>query len=93
VVKAILCEQVDPHRIAYRDAKSYFSVLLDDNNRKPLCRLYFTEKSKSVALIGPEKTDQWTKISGPQDLYLYARQLRETLARYESAKEKQPSTQ
>jgi len=40
IIKAILSEHIDPDRVVMRDAKSYCAVLLDDNNRKPLCRLY-----------------------------------------------------
>ena len=38
IVKAILREVISADRIAPRDTQSYLGVLLDDNNRKPLCR-------------------------------------------------------
>ena len=41
VVKSILRETIDLSRIAMRDTKSYCGILLDDNNRKPICRLRF----------------------------------------------------
>lgn len=41
IVKAILRETVDAKRIVMRDALSYCAILFDDNNRRPVCRLYF----------------------------------------------------
>ncbi|WP_442922198.1 hypothetical protein [Microbacterium sp. Root553] len=41
IVKAIACGEVKPQRVTHRDAKSYFAVLLDDDNRKPVARLHF----------------------------------------------------
>ena len=46
VVKAIACSEVKPQRIAHRDSKSYFAILLDDNNRKPIARLRFNAKTR-----------------------------------------------
>jgi hypothetical protein len=46
IIKAIFRQKIDVTRIVYRDTQSYFGVLLDDNNRKPLCRLHFNAKQK-----------------------------------------------
>lgn len=40
VIRTLLREIIDPSRITMRDQKSYCGILLDDNNRKPICRLY-----------------------------------------------------
>jgi hypothetical protein len=40
IIKSILRQKIDLKRLSYRDAQTYFAVLLDDNNRKPICRLY-----------------------------------------------------
>jgi hypothetical protein len=45
IVKSILRETILPKRITYRDAQSYFAILLDDNNRKTICRLYLGIKN------------------------------------------------
>ncbi len=49
IVKAIACGETKPHRITHRDAKSYFAVLLDDNNRKPIARLHFNGRQSTRA--------------------------------------------
>ncbi|RFZ85183.1 restriction endonuclease [Mucilaginibacter terrenus] len=55
MVKAILAEVVDTKRIIMRDAQSYCAILLDDNNRRPICRFYFNTKKLSVGIAGPDK--------------------------------------
>lgn len=39
-IRTLLRDVVSPSRIVMRDQKSYCSILLDDNNRKPICRLF-----------------------------------------------------
>ena len=38
IIKSILRKVVDSNRIDYRDSESYLGILLDDNNRKWICR-------------------------------------------------------
>jgi hypothetical protein len=38
IVRAVLRQKLPVDRISHRDTQSYFGVLLDDNNRKPLCQ-------------------------------------------------------
>ncbi len=45
IVRAIAVSEVAPERISYRDGKSYFAILLDNNNRKPIIRLNLNGKS------------------------------------------------
>lgn len=41
-VRAILRGLVAPKRVVMRDAQSYCAILLDDNNRRPICRYVST---------------------------------------------------
>ena len=45
-IRALLYSTVNPRRIVMRDVQSYCGILLDDNNRKPICRLYFNSGKK-----------------------------------------------
>lgn len=87
VVKAILCEVVDPKRIARRDAQSYFSILLDDSNRKPICRLYFTPTRKYLGLFDEQRNErpneQRAQIEDINDIYKFADRLKATVSHYE----------
>ena len=39
-IRTMLKDTMDHTRICIRDKKSYCGILLDDNNRKPICRLF-----------------------------------------------------
>jgi hypothetical protein len=83
VVKAILREVVDVKRVVHRDQQSYFGILLDDNNRKPICRLRFNSaKQKYLSLIGADKNEEKIPIDSVDDIYKYADRLRATAVGY-----------
>ena len=72
IVKAIVCSVVDSERIAHRDTKSYFGVLLDDNNRKPICRLHFNRSQKYIGLFDSDKNESREPIERLEDIYKFA---------------------
>ncbi|MER5453920.1 type I restriction endonuclease [Micromonospora sp. NPDC002389] len=77
IVKAIACSEVKPPRIVGRDAKSYFAVILDDNNRKPIARLHFNGKArKYVGTFDANKTETRHLIESVDDIYLHADAIR-----------------
>lgn len=83
IIKAIACAEIAPERITYRDAKSYFAVLADDNNRKPIARCYFNAKStKWLGLLDEDKNVTRHDLDSIEDIYKYADQIRETAHRY-----------
>jgi hypothetical protein len=83
-VRAILREVVDVRRIALRDQQSYCGVLLDDNNRRPICRLYFNGAKKSVGLFdNEERKEERVGIADLTDLFALAPRLQATVARYD----------
>ncbi len=60
VVRSIVRQHMDVQRIGYRDTQSYMGILMDDNNRKPVCRLHFNSKKKSLTFFdieGGERID------------------------------------
>lgn len=84
IVKAILRPVVDVSRIYYRDTLSYFGILLDDNNRKPICRMYFNAQSvKYIATFDENKKEVKHEIKTLDDIYDYSEQLRNTVQNYE----------
>ncbi|RDI48011.1 type I restriction endonuclease [Falsibacillus pallidus] len=56
IVKMMLKDFVDEDRICYRDNLSYFNILLDDNIRKWICRLWFNSPNKSIQFNDSTKT-------------------------------------
>lgn len=85
IVRAIVCSDVEPHRVVHRDAKSYFAVLLDDNNRKPVARLHFNRAQKYLGLFDDNKAETRMPITNLVDIYSHAEALRNTVRRYSSA--------
>ncbi|MPS74213.1 MAG: restriction endonuclease [Chryseobacterium sp.] len=83
IVKAILREKIPAERIAYRDTQSYFGILLDDNNRKPICRFYFGATRNLVELFHNGK-DAGEKINldSLDDIYNYRNELHKTIENY-----------
>jgi len=84
IVKAILREVLPAERIAFRDTQSYFGILLDDNNRKPLCRLHFNSSNKYIELFHNGKDSGEKKlIETLEDIYNYRNELLSTTKLYE----------
>jgi hypothetical protein len=83
VVKAIVSKVVAAKRVVMRDQKTYCGVLLDDNNRKPICRLWFNTSQKYLGTFDAEKNETRNPIESVEDIYAFADQLRQTGLRYE----------
>jgi hypothetical protein len=88
IVRSILREVVNPRRIVMRDNQSYCAILLDDNNRKPVCRLRFNNTQKlAVGIFSSDKTEERFPLEAIDDLYTFADQLKATLALHLPASE------
>ena len=88
-VKAILNGVVGPKRVFLRDYKSYCSILLDDTNRKPLCRFRFDDRPKRLSLfdVAADRRETHVTLDGVDDLYEHAEALRATARWYEARAE------
>lgn len=86
IVKAILAKIVEPKRVVMRDTKSYCGVLLDDNNRKPICRLRFNFSQKYIGLFDQAKNEDRIPITALNDIYKYENRLLESVGNYENGK-------
>lgn len=82
IVRAIVCSVLPRARIVHRDAKTYFAILCDDNNRKPICRLHFNRAQKYIGLFDANKVETRHPLGDVDELYGYAEQLREAAQRY-----------
>ena len=87
IVKAIVRSVVDVSRVTYRDAQNYFSVFMDDNNRRPICRLRLNAKSvKYIGLLDAEGKETKHEIKSLDDIYNFADALRATATLYADKK-------
>ena len=88
IIRAILREVVSPRRIVMRDAQSYCAVILDDNNRKPICRLRFNNTQKlAVGLFNDKKEEERVTLDALDDLYNHAERLKATVQFHLSSSE------
>ncbi|QHK20550.1 restriction endonuclease [Pseudarthrobacter psychrotolerans] len=85
IVRAIVCSEVKPARVVQRDAKSYFAVLLDDNNRKPIARLHFNRTQKYIGIFDDNKEETLVPISSLEEIYEHTEALRASVKSYLSA--------
>lgn len=83
IVKAILRGSIPADRVTYRDAQTYFAIFIDNNNRKPVCRLYLdSENNKRITFVDEAKKEHHNKISSLDDIYQYADEIIAAAMRY-----------
>jgi predicted type IV restriction endonuclease len=87
IVRAVLREVINPRRITMRDAQSYCAVLIDDNNRKPICRLRFNNTAKLVLGLFNGKDEEKVSLSNLDDIYNHADRLKTTALTYINKKD------
>lgn len=83
IVKTILRQKIPLNRIAYRDAQSYFAIMLDDNNRKTICRLYLDGSKKYLATLDAERKEVKQEMASLDDIFKYADLLIQTVEDYD----------
>ncbi len=87
IVKSLLRGTVAPARVAMRDQMTYCGILLDDNNRHPLCRLWFNRSQRYVGLFdvldeSGKAREEKVAIETLDDIYGLADRLIATASRY-----------
>jgi hypothetical protein len=88
IERAILREVVDVKRVVMRDVQSYCGILLDDSNRKTICRLYFNTMQKYIGLYDGQQLER-VPIEEVEDIFQYADRIKATIAKYDSKVESQ----
>lgn len=84
IVRAIVAEVVSLDRVFIRDTMSYCGVLLDDNNRKPICRLHFNGKKLAFSTFDDKKAETRHSIERTSDIYKHAKALRDVVKHYDA---------
>lgn len=83
IVKAIASAEVSLERIHARDRQSYFAVLLDDNSRKTICRLYLNGlRKKHIAFLNEEGKEERYELESLDSIHHHASQIREAVKRH-----------
>ena len=83
IIRSILRKEISVDRITYRDAENYFSVFIDDSNRKPICRFYFNNpENMRIALLDENKKELRNKITTLDEIYGFSEHLIDTAKKY-----------
>lgn len=82
MVRAIVRKVIDVKRISYRDTQSYFGILVDDNNRRPICRLHFNRTQKYLGLLDDNRIEKPYPIQRLDDIYQFTTELRNAARLY-----------
>jgi len=83
IVRSIVRTQVDVNRVIARDTQSYYGILLDDNNRKPICRLHLNGNKKYIGLFDKDKKEERILLNNLDEIYLHTDRLISTIKLYE----------
>lgn len=86
IVKSLLRNVVSPSRIFMRDAQSYCAILLDDSNRKPICRLRFNNLQKlKIGIFDGNKGEEVISLPSVDAIHDLAEKIKATVVSYLSA--------
>ena len=82
-IKAILRAKVAGERVFMRDAMSYCAIILDDNNRKNICRLYFNnENNLRIEFVDADGNSERIHIDSIDEIYNYSDRFLSIVERY-----------
>ncbi len=84
IVKALLNGIIDVNRVTYRDTVNYFNIILDDNIRKTVCRLYFNRAQKYIAFLDGTKENK-APIIGVNGIFEHKEQIINKVAEIEKS--------
>jgi len=85
-IRAILRGIVPAKRVFMRDAQSYCPILLDDNNRKPICRLRFNNAQKMrLGFFNEKREEVIVDLEAVEDIFNFSDHIKATVVAYISA--------
>lgn len=87
IVKTILRQKISANRVTHRDVQSYFAILLDDNNRKTICRLYLNGSKKYFVTLDDQKKEVKNEINSLDDIFKHSETLLKIVDSYDKSKE------
>lgn len=82
IIKTMLHDTLQDHKITYKDTETYFGILIDGNIRKWLCRLKLGEKRKLLILPSDNREQIKIHLSSVDDLYNYKEELINVINNY-----------
>ena len=87
ILRAIASEVIPIDDIARRDAKSYCAILYQDNNRKPVCRLYFNNPQRLAVGFFDAEAEEKILIEKISDIYNFRDKILTSIKKYSKIEE------
>lgn len=69
IVKSIVRAAVNTQRLGQQDRPTHFGVVLDDNERKTVCRFHFNRTQKYVGVVDEQQREKRFAITYLDELY------------------------
>lgn len=82
IVKSLLHGVLADNKITYKDTETYFGILLNNNTRKWICRLYISGNRIKIAMPDDNKAPIYHILSSLDDLYNKKIELEDVVKRY-----------
>ena len=82
IIKDILKDTTSTNNIFHKQTESYLAILLNNNTRKWICRLYLSSTQKTLVLPDENKKEQKYPINDINDIRIYAENIIEITKRY-----------
>ncbi|UQN06329.1 type I restriction endonuclease [Deinococcus sp. QL22] len=80
IIRSILRENINYARVHLRKHQSYSSILLDNNRRKAIGRLYFSEKRLQLGIFDKaDRQESRVTLDGLDDIFKHASRLLHTV--------------
>lgn len=83
ITKAILRKVINVNRVFERDTQSYYNIILDNNVRKPVCRVYLNTSNKYLGTFDENKKETKHLIESLDDIYNYEEELCAIIKKYD----------
>jgi|GEM_PF-3263913 hypothetical protein len=81
-IKLILRQIIDTKRIFMRDGETYCAIIIDDNNRNKVARLYFTDTRLRLGIFDQNDVETRFDLTSLDDIFKHESQLRLAVAKY-----------
>ena len=75
IVKLMLKDSVTLERVTYRDNRSYFNILLDDNIRKWIVRVYVYSTTTRIKIVLNDTNKSTYDLEGPLEISSHEKEL------------------
>ncbi|WP_439184759.1 type I restriction endonuclease [Carboxylicivirga taeanensis] len=82
IVRSIVRTKIEAERVVFRDTQSYFGILVDDNNRKPICRLHLNGNKKYIGIFDENKKEERIQLNNLDEIYNFSDKLIDTVLRH-----------